>query len=378
MKIGILTQPLHNNYGGLLQAYALKETIESLGHEVIIINRRVKESSEIRRCASILKNKILGNKLSPSILLSKSDKKTISQNTIAFREKYIPNLSKLITNDREMKSLNTLGFDGYIVGSDQSWRPKYSPSIQNYFLDFAQNETNLKRLTYSVSFGVSNWEFTQLDTKACASLVKKFDAISVREDSGIELVKNYLDCEATHLVDPTMLLNKADYTKITENEKVEKSEGTLKVYVLDRTQEKMDFFSSLEAKLGLKQFQIMPDKRLNLDKVTDIKDLIYPHPAKWLKGFQDAEFVITDSFHGTVFSILYNKPFIALGNERRGMSRFTSLLKMFGLQDRLVLDLKADGAMELLEQTVDWQQVNEILRREREKAMNFLKDNLEP
>jgi|SRR5690554_956070 len=376
MKIGILTQPLHNNYGGLLQAYALKETIESLGHEVIIINRRVKESSEIRRCASILKNKILGNKLSPSILLSKSDKKTISQNTIAFREKYIPNLSKLITNDREMKSLNTLGFDGYIVGSDQSWRPKYSPSIQNYFLDFAQNETNLKRLTYSVSFGVSNWEFTQLDTKACASLVKKFDAISVREDSGIELVKNYLDCEATHLVDPTMLLNKADYTKITENEKVEKSEGTLKVYVLDRTQEKMDFFSSLEAKLGLKQFQIMPDKRLNLDKVTDIKDLIYPHPAKWLKGFQDAEFVITDSFHGTIFSILFNIPFLTIGNKSRGMARFESLLKMFDLENRLITNLNEVNIEQLVNDQIDWKSVNDKLNDERARAYNFLEENL--
>src|SRR5690554_2292361 len=105
LKIGILTQPLHDNYGGLLQAYALKETLQSLGHEVIIINRHGGHNSKLREIASKIKNKILGRKLNSKAKLSTQEKALISQNTLAFRKKYIPNLSELITKDKDMKKL---------------------------------------------------------------------------------------------------------------------------------------------------------------------------------------------------------------------------------------------------------------------------------
>ncbi|GGW22050.1 hypothetical protein GCM10007383_01330 [Arenibacter certesii] len=376
MKIGVLTQPLHDNYGGLLQAYALKETLQSLGHEVVIINRRGKERSNFRKIASIIKNKIKGTEPNPKTLLSKEDKKIISQNTLAFRNKYIPNLSRPFTSDKDMKNLNSMGFDAYVVGSDQSWRPIYSPSIQNYFLDFAKDEEKIKRLTYAVSFGVSHWEFTEADTKACATLAKKFDAISVREESGIHLVKNYLGAEAIHSLDPTMLLKTEHYLKITKAENVMNNDGDLKVYILDKTEEKQRLINSIESKLGLKQFEVMPNKRIQKDKVDKIEDYVYPNPAKWIKGYEDAKFVIADSFHGTVFAILFNIPFIAIGNNHRGMARFESLLKMFGLQNRLIIDPQNIDVDEILKTDIDWIRVNEILKQEREKALRYLKMNL--
>jgi hypothetical protein len=123
----------------------------------------------------------------------------------------------------------------------------------------------------------------------------------------------------------------------------------------------------------------MPKKRLAEEEVTDenVEFFKYPCPSQWLKGFQDAEFIITDSFHGTVFSILNNKPFIALGNEMRGMSRFKSLLRMFGLQDRLVLSPSLERTKSLIDRDIDWLKVNSILDRERAKALNYLKENLE-
>lgn len=305
----------------------------------------------------------------------------ISEKTIGFRAQYIPELSKLITSQRGMNSLLTQNIDAYVVGSDQCWRPRYSPCISNYFLDFAKESKGIKRIAYAVSFGTAEWEFNDADTLECKNLLKLFDAISVREDDGVALVQNHLDrADAVHVLDPTMLLQTSAYDRITTEQKVPDSSGNLKVYVLDKNKEKEEFIRQAASRLQLETFEVMPERRVQQEKVTDanVELFKYPCPSQWLKGFQDAQFVITDSFHGTVFSILYNKPFIALGNERRGMSRFTSLLKMFGLQDRLVLDLKAGGATELLEQSVDWQQVNEILSREREKAMNFLKDNLEP
>ena len=376
MKIGILTQPLKDNYGGLLQAYALKEVLQSLGHEVIIIDRQKGSKSFLKDLASNIKSKLIGRKKSYEDLLSAKEKSIISQNTIAFRKKYIPKISELFTKDKDMKKLNNMGFDAFIVGSDQSWRPRYSPSIRNYFFDFAKNDKNIKRISYAVSFGVSDWEFSARDTKVCASLAKKFDAISVRENSGVKLVNDYFGMEAVHLVDPTMLLTVQHYQNIIKQENIKESDGELKVYVLDISTKKQKFINSIADKLGLKQFQIMPHKRLKNSRIDIIDDFIFPNPAKWLRGYQDAKFVIADSFHGTVFAILFNIPFLALGNERRGMARFESLLKMFELEDRLITNLDNIDVDKILEAKIDWNRVNQKIDLEKEKSLKYLSANL--
>ena len=375
MKVGILTQPLMDNYGGLLQAYALNEILKSLNHEVIIINRQSK-SSKFRILASIIKSLIIGRpiKVNPRLKLTPNQKRIIYKNTKLFREKYIPNISHMITKDKEMLELNDMGFDAYVVGSDQCWRPLYSSKISNYFLDFAENQENIKRIAYAASFGVSKWEFNEEDGKRCAELAKKFDAISVREDSGVELVKKHLGMNAVHMVDPTMLLAKEQYIKLANLEKQSESEGNLKVYVLDMTLDKQTFVCSIEEKLGLKQFEVLPEKRLGIDKIEHIEDFVFPNPAKWLRGFQDAKFVVTDSFHGTVFSILFKVPFIALGNKNRGMARFESLLKMFELEDRLVSESSRLNTDDILKNEINWDSVHVILEKEKEKAFSFLKN----
>lgn len=377
MKVGILTQPLHDNYGGLLQAYALKEVLISLGHEVIIINRRAKKRTKIRIIASIIKNKIQGDGRISIANLPEKQKEVISKETIKFREKYIPELSQLITCNESMSELNKIGFDAYVVGSDQSWRPVYSPKISNYFIDFAENEKDIKRISYAVSFGVSDWEFSKKDTEMCSSLAKKFDAISVREDSGIELVKTYLGKDAVHVLDPTLLLGKEHYVQIASEEKQVKSKGNLKVYILDKTLEKQRFIDLIEGRLGFKQFEVFPKKRIGINKLKNIEDFVFPDPSKWLRAYQDAKFVITDSFHGTVFSILFNIPFLVIGNKERGMARFESLLKMFGLENRLITDLKNYKIDDFLQKDIDWERVNAILKKEKSKSLSFLKDNLQ-
>lgn len=378
MKIGILTQPLHNNYGGLFQAYALKEVLKELGNEVIIINR-IYKTPIWRKYASIAKSKFIGREIYINILLKKSLRDKISKNTRQFRDKYFPELTAEIINQKGMKRLNSMGFDAYIVGSDQCWRPMYSPGIRNYFLDFAANDTHVKRISYAASFGVSHWEFTEKDTIACEELLQMFDAVSVREDSAISLVSDYLGrTDAIHVLDPTMLLHPEQYAEIVKNEAFSNSEGNLKVYVLDKTQEKDQFIRKMEQKLQLKAFEVLPKIRLNDKKVTkqNVSNFRYPSPALWLRGFQDARFVITDSFHGTVFSILHNLPFIAIGNSQRGMSRFHSLLNLFNLQDRLITDFTAIDIDKVIEKEIDWQEVNNILELERKKAIDFLRVNL--
>jgi hypothetical protein len=377
MRIGILTQPLHNNYGGLLQAYALKEVLQSLGHEVIIINRQFKKVSPFRKYGSIVKSILIGRTIAPNALLNESLKVLISRETRKFREKFIPNLSHLITDNEGMQDLNNMGFDAYVVGSDQCWRPSYSPSIRNYFLDFAKNDNRVKRISYAASFGVSHWEFTDEDTSACSELLKKFNAISVREDSAIDLIKNKLGRDdAIHVLDPTMLLSKEHYNDLIESEKTPVSPGNLNVYVLDKTPEKDKLVRIIEDKLQLKAFEVLPEKRLNDQKVTkgNIDNFEYPSPAAWIRGFQDTKFVVTDSFHGTVFSILYNKPFISIANNERGLTRFISLLKMFNLENRLIFSSKDFNPDNLPD--IDWNEINSILLKETVRSLNFLKMNL--
>lgn len=379
-KIAILTQPLHDNYGGLMQAYALKETLRSIGHEPLIVNRQGAGSRPLRRKLSRAKHLLLNRPVKRNQFLSDSLKSVISEKTKGFRAHYFPELSGLITSEKSMKRLLKLNVDAYIVGSDQCWRPQYSPCITNYFLDFAKECRGVKRLSYAASFGTGEWEFNDKDTENCKHLLAGFDAISVREDDGVALVRDHLGRDdAIHVLDPTMLLNTPVYDKIVEEQNAAASPGTLNVYVLDKSPEKEEFIRCMADELKLKSFEVMPARRLQQELVTkaNVEDFQYPCPSQWLRGFKDADFVITDSFHGTVFSILYNKPFVTLGNEKRGMSRFSSLLRMFGLERRLVRDLSLDTMKRLLEQSFDWPRVNAVLDRERGKALSFLKDNLE-
>lgn len=373
-KIAILTQPLINNYGGLLQAYALKEVLQEMGHEVVIINRLSNTTPYWRRMASKVKRTLLRQPI-----LTHKKRNYISKNNIAFKVKYIPELSHPIHSQEEMNKLNDMGFDILLAGSDQCWRPIYSPSIGNYFFDFAKSNKNIKRISYAASFGVSHWEFTEEDATTAKELMQLFDAISVREDSAIDLVKEYLGRDdAVHVLDPTMLLNAEHYKKIAKNEHMPQSPGKLKMYILDHTAEKDQIVSSIAQQLGLNSFEVYPKKRIGIDELTkhNIDDFVFPSPAAWLRGFQDAKFVVADSFHGIVFSILFNVPFLAIGNKERGLTRFTSLLRMFKLEDRLITDLTDFDADEFLKKEVDWEKVNKILEGERKKAKEFLINNI--
>lgn len=375
LKTAILTQPLHNNYGGLLQAYALKEVLKQRGHEVTIINRRSPIPSNFRLLAHEIKNRLTSKTPNPKLKLTDKQKRIISLNTDNFIDQYIPELSELVTSSRGMRNLNNQEFEAYIVGSDQCWRPIYSPKIENFFLDFVEDAKNIKRVSYAASFGTDDWEFNDKQTNTCKKLLKKFDAISVREKSAISLVQTYLDrSDAVHVLDPTMLLTKEQYSNITKAQKIVMSPGSLNVYVLDKNPVKEAFISSIENKLRLKQFEAMPKKRINKDEFIDsnIVDFQYPHPAFWLRAFEDAEFVITDSFHGTLFSILYNVPFITLGNEHRGMARFDSLLETFNLSERLIKDIHSVNIDSLLKMQINWEDVNEKMKLKRHDSLSFL------
>jgi len=376
MKIGILTQPLHYNYGSILQNYALQKTLKDMGHEVWTIDRN-SNSLRYRKYASIIKRLLLKpiNRNAPiRVWPTKKEEEIIRQHIKTFIKNNIQTTEKTTSTKQLVRLHQKYAFDAYIVGSDQVWRPRYSPCLTNYFLDFVESERNVKKIAYAASFGVDNWEFTEEQTRECARLAKQFDAISVREDSAVDLCKRYFDVKATHLLDPTMLLNKEIYTSIFAKERISQSPRNLLTYILDKSAEKDRIINNVARKYNLKPFSVMPRRGFSEPGRKDIQDCVLPSVEEWIRGFMDAQFVITDSFHGTVFSILFNKPFISIANKNRGLTRFTSLLKLFQLEDRLIFSSNNFIPDRLKE--IDWDKLNAILKVEKDKSIYFLNDYL--
>lgn len=341
MKIAILTQPLRTNYGGILQAYALQTVLQRRGHEVVIINREYQDYPSIKllclRVGAILKSIIR------RYILGKKEYIIMNPFSSLFRTKwdgYIvqPFVKKKVCQSPEIRNSESMRryfakekFDCYIVGSDQVWRSCYSPCITDFFLKSVPDDSSALRIAYAASFGTDQWEMTSFETEECAHLAKIFDAISVREESGVSLCKQHLGVDAVHLLDPTLLLDVEDYIKLFNESGVPKSSGNLFCYVLDKNPVVDNIINILEED-GFTPLYA------NLDTTPTTEN---PRPVQltieeWLRGFYDADFVVTDSFHACVFSILFRKPFVVYGNIGRGLSRINSLLKIFTMEGRLV------------------------------------------
>lgn len=365
MRIGIITLPLHTNYGGILQAYALQTVLERMGHNVCLIEERRRPLSlplwkaPLSYGKRILKN-ILGHPC-PIFYESKVNRETpvVRQNTDKFINRYI---KRRIVDS--FSDLNESDFDAIVAGSDQIWRPKYFPHIEHAFLDFAK-DWNIRRIAYAASLGTDEWEYNFKQTSECGRLLRMFDAVSVREDSGVDLCKRYFGVNAQHVLDPTMLLAKEDYIKLFEAANTPKSNGNLLCYILDETEEKTSLIKSITAEKRLIPFNV---KSISDDINSPLSDRIQPPLEQWLRGFYDAEFVITDSFHACVFSIIFNKPFIAIGNMNRGLSRFKSLLTMFGLETGIITSVTDNVSSSC----IDWNRVNKILNDKILVSINFL------
>jgi hypothetical protein len=298
----------------------------------------------------------------------------IDQHTNRFLSENIQT-TDFLKSEKDFEKLSRYKFDAYVVGSDQVWRPKYSPRLANHFLGFIDGTVNPKRISYAASFGVDNWEFTPEQTDECRKLLAKFNAVSVREDSAVKLCKQNFGIDATQVLDPTLLVSKEEYIRLVEKDKIPGCNGSLLTYVLDKSPDKQEFIKKIILETGLTEVSIMPKSLFRDAGRKKINDCIYPPVTAWLRGFMDAEYVVTDSFHGMAFAIIFNKPFLALGNTKRGMTRFSSLVKLFGLEDRIILS--ADSHLtEKLYSPIDFHHVNEILKTKQLEAYKFLSDSL--
>ena len=374
MKVGIYTLPLNYNYGGLLQAYALQTVLERMGHDVTIIDRSLHQKESIwkhpREKSRRLFRKYILNRNNIRVFQENYEATVypiVSQNTQKFIDQY---LHVITTSDTS--ELHEGSYEAIVVGSDQIWRRAFHNSKKkcyDSFLAFAEN-WKIKRIAYAASFGVDYWEYNDVDTKRCAELAKLFDAVSVREEAGVNLCYEHLGVKAGHVLDPTMLLQKEDYIRLFEAQGTPQSSGNLLCYILDETPFATEVINTIEQRMGLHRFHV--NSRAD-NTWAPVEDRIQPSVEQWLRGFYDAEYVVTDSFHACVFSILFGKPFIVLGNQNRGMERFRSLLRMVDLEDRL---LKNGTLLDAIPQSSMSDALN-IIKSLKDSSIQYLIDNIQ-
>lgn len=350
MKIGILTLPLHTNYGGILQAYALYNTLQNLGHDVSLIDGKMYEITSLREKMSVAKWQVLK-------MLGLYKKKHPQLELRDKMEVLIPFIQKNIPQQIPLQSVHSDTFDAIVVGSDQVWRGLYSDQLL-YFLDFAK-DWNIKRIAYAASFGVDNWKPNSDIISKCKSLLSKFAYVSTREKSGIKICSDILDRKAEWVIDPTMLLTSLQYKNIAYmgGHDTQEEESYLLAYLLDNDNDKKQVVEELASKYNLSIVNI---------GIAETGQKVMPI-EKWLRLIEKSSYVVTDSFHGTVFSILFKRPFCVLQNGGRGNSRFKSLLEFTGLTDRMCNNPARN---------IDWQDVNMRIDTERKRCIDILKNVL--
>lgn len=366
MKIALIIFRVGPSHGSLLQTYALNKVLQGMGHEVTIIDRQhpFEVLSSLKHIVARIVYTFTGKYRGP-IFYTGDYSSTSMKELKAFVNIYLIENLLTIRNGYSARRLCAKRFDAYIVGSDQTWRPKYVYDIYYYFLDFVPESEKVKRIAYAPSFGTAEWEYSQKQERKCRILASRFNAISVRESDGVKLCKDHLGIEAQHVLDPTLLLEMTDYLSMIDS--IIEESPFIAYSLLDDKKEYDIILNKLSSLYNLPLKRI--NSNVNCRKCKD--DYIEPGIKEWLSHIYNARFVVTDSFHATVFSIIFNVPFVTIANPQRGLSRLRSLLEMTGLSNRMVVPSK-ENIDELINEDIDWDIINRRVADERKKSMDFL------
>ena len=367
MNVALLVFPIHYSHGCILQTFALYSFLKKNGCNVQILNRQPERYTRKELLKLFVKRflKKLLRGYKGAIFYNGWFPSTIMREQQHFIGLFRQDIINVYSTDELRKYIEKGHFEVIVVGSDQTWRPSNVPSVLDYWLDFASDNNNIKKVAYAPSFGVDTWEYTEQQTQRCIYLASLFDAISVREKSGVLLCKKYLNCNATHVLDPTLLWSSDFYMNYASQSPMPK--GECHCYFLDISNEKRLIAESVSKLKGLSLRYINTQTE---DSNAPISKRIAPSIEKWLAGFLYGDYIVVDSFHAMVFSIIFQKPFIVIGNKRRGMSRFESLLDELGLANRIITD--GTSLSSVIEEDIDWQSVTEKLSTLRERSIRFL------
>lgn len=343
------------NYGSVLTYYALYQTLTKLGYSVLMIDKqRLAENDWEIDCKVYARD---------------------------FAAKHYKNISPNLKPE-EMCRLNRY-CDTFLMGCDQVWNYCIA---QNFFLNnyFDYVADDKKKISYASSFG-HNQSFTPIEKLPIVTkMFHRFDAISVREASAVQILKDEFGIEGTQVVDPVFLLEREEYEEILKDTRRKETEKFMFSYILDPTPEIREALIYVAEKKNLKLINMIDgidfDEKGNRKKnrqILNLPDTMWDQDSPtWLWYISHAEFVVTDSCHGISFSLIFHKPFIAIANQGRGVDRFESLVDMMGIRDRYVYDVSQIQRDERLLSDMDYTKIDKIFEMERKRSLRWLKDVL--
>ena len=368
MRAGILTFHNANNYGAVLQAYALQQQLIDNNIETKIIDYRLKEIDEEYKLFRIdLVKKMLKQKkyleackiLPYNCLMLKSRLKK----KLRFNKFSKKNL-KLTNRCKSYQDINLLNYDAYICGSDQIWNSNITNKINDvYFCAFNKDE-NIKKIAYAASMGKTN--YSKDEEKIFKENLNNFTNIGVREKQLKEYTENFTDKKVVQVLDPTLLLKNDRWKKISSEYKIDKK--YLLIYSLEINNNILSVAELIASEYKL-EIVIIGNKSIrNQNKYIILNDI---GPAEFLGVFEKCEYVITNSFHGTCFSIINKKNFYTIPHSSAG-SRMISLLETLGIKNRLITNISEIN----LNDKIDYLKVNNKLKVERQYSLKFINDAL--
>lgn len=360
MKVGIITFNRAINYGAVLQSLALKETIKSLGNECEILNY---ECKEVEKVASPFYIKSFSVKDILIFLLQIKMRMVKNKKFDNFAKKYLDKDKQLLTN-KNISSIKD-SYDVFVTGSDQVWNYEITGLDENYFLDFVKGDKQC--ISYAASFGVD--KIPNMYEDRYRELLKNMDCISVREEQGKEIVAALTDNskECTVCIDPVFLFDKSQWEKYISMPKPE--EDYILVYSINKS-ECYEVAKKLSQETGLN----IVGMQVPMSMRDRCKKIQTESPEEFLSWIYHAKYIITDSFHGTAFSIIFNKKFVVCtgGKTKARASRQMNLLKLANLSSQ-ICTLDNYG---MVMDDIDYFEVNNRIGEKRQKALEYLKESL--
>lgn len=345
MHVGIITL-LGNNYGGILQGYALKKQLEKMGIDVTQINYKLSDDN------------INAKELIKYFVYYRRNKRFKE-----FKEKYF-NLTPIIRNIDDLKKYN-IKCDAFIAGSDQIWNQQIPMKDRKaFFLDFVDKE---KKIAYAASVGRDTIE--ENERKQIKKWLDNLDYISIREKTGVDLYSSLTDKKIENVLDPTLLLSTEEWDKITNNKKSINKKYIFS-YTLGAEKQVLDIIERISEKLKMGIVEISYKKNFK----NEIKNVNDAGPSEFVELIKNSDFVLTNSFHGMVFSILNKKQFFVFTRGKMN-SRIYDLLDILDLKNRII-DNENINNIDMNEK-INYNKVFKILESERNKSIKFLKEALE-
>ncbi|MSA01741.1 polysaccharide pyruvyl transferase family protein [Lactonifactor sp. BIOML-A3] len=382
MKIGLCLAHKGVNYGMLLQAYATQKKIESLGYETEIIDYNRIGYKHIRFTpwlpvyffVEIMKK--YRNKKT-KITLDKLHKQNVDARKKVSNEFISENLLHRVKCNgiEQLEKYARENFDGVLIGSDQVWPP--DSAFGNFTtLRFAPDSMN--KIAYAPSLGVS--EYPIYCRSSAAQFWKRINHLSVREEQGKEIIQSVCDIPVEVVVDPTYLFTKDEWEQLIPVNNIVNDKYIL-CYFLGNTREHKELARAFADKTGIKIVSILSTESVSDIDVSYADEIVTGRgPKDFINLIRGAEYVLTDSFHGLAFSVINNKNFFIfyrtkVGSKNSRNSRIDNILKSWELENRLVLN---DAKVEDFDMSpIDYDKVNELVRKKRDKSLSFLKNALE-